>query len=260
MPERDEIRPPWPAWSGFAALGLTLLVVGLADVLFIGVLKAAGVGFNSDSPGLTLTLTLVQDLALVASALVLAARIGRPRPEYFGIRRVPWRRALKWGLIAFAIYFVFQLLYVAAVNPHEKQTTLKDLGAGHGTAVTVLIGMLVVGVAPPIEEFFFRGFLYGSLRTRFSFVPAAVIAGVVFGAVHAQTGIQAVPPLVALGFALCVSFEATGSILPGVCIHALNNMVAFGVDKQGSWAVGAVVAAVVVTACVTVPAPLRTLK
>jgi membrane protease YdiL (CAAX protease family) len=82
----------------------------------------------------------------------------------------------------------------------------------------------------------------------------------VFGLVHAPTGIEAVPPLMALGFALCVAYEATGSILPGVVLHTLNNMIAFGSDKDGSWAVAGAAAVVVVTAVVTLPRTSRTLS
>jgi membrane protease YdiL (CAAX protease family) len=149
---------------------------------------------------------------------------------------------------------------VAAVHPHEDQTTLQDLGAGNGGALTVLIGLMVVGVAPVVEEFFFRGFFYGALRTRFGFLAAAAIDAVVFGAIHAPTGVQAVPPLIALGFAFCVAYEATGSIVPGIILHALNNMVAFGVDKDGSWAVGGIAAVLVLVVCVTLPGRPRTLS
>ena len=260
MPERAEIRPSWPAWYGLAALGLALVIAIVASGIMLALLAAAGVDTSTDSPGVNLAATLVQDVALVGSALWLAAKVAPPRLWQFGVRPVPIGRGLKWGAIAFAIYFGFQLIYAAAVHPDEKQTTLKDLGAGHGLATTILIGVLVVGVAPAIEEFFFRGFFYGALRTRYSFLIAAVIDGLVFGAVHAPTGIQAVPPLIVLGIAFCVAFEATGSILPGIVLHSLNNMVAFGVDTDGSWAVGAVVSAAVVLACVTLPGRWRNLN
>jgi membrane protease YdiL (CAAX protease family) len=259
MPERAETRPQWPAWYGVAALGLALVVTLIASGILVGILNAAGVTVDSNSSGLNLALTLVQDAALAGSAIWLAAHVARPRLSQFGVRAVPFLKGLKWGAIAFAIYFGFQLIYAAAVHPDEKQTTLKDLGAGHGAAVTVLIGILVVGVAPAIEEFFFRGFFYGALRTSMPFMAAAVIDGIVFGGVHATTGIQAVPPLIVLGFAFCVAYEATGSILPGIVLHSLNNMVAFGIDKDGSWAVGAVVASLVFLATVTLPGRSRTL-
>jgi membrane protease YdiL (CAAX protease family) len=259
MLETNPTRPPWPAWYGFGAIGLSLLVVFFFSVFFEGLLSLLGIHYGSHSPGVNLPLTIVQDVALAGSAVWLAARVAPPRPEQFGVRPTRLRLAIKWGLIAIAIYLGFQIAYVAAFHPHEKQTTLNELGAGRGAALTVLIGVLVVGIAPPIEEFFFRGFFYGAMRTRFSFVPAALISGLVFGAVHATTGVQAVPPLMVLGFALCLSYEATGSILPGICIHAVNNMLAFGSDKQGSWVVGAVVALLVIAACVTLPRRSRTL-
>ena len=259
MPERDETRPAWPPWYGLAALGLALVVTLFASLVLLSILKAAGVHVESGSAGFNIAATLIQDAALALCAVYLAQKVAPVRLSQFGVRKTRLRPAIKWIFIAVGIYLLFQLIYVAAVHPSEKQTTLEDLGAGNGGAATVLIGVLVVGVAPPIEEFFFRGFLFGAARSSWSFVPAALFAGLIFGGVHATTGVQAVPPLMALGFSLCLLYEATGSILPGICVHALNNMLAFGVDKDGSWAVGAVVATLVVTLCVTLPGRLRTL-
>jgi hypothetical protein len=39
-----------------------------------------------------------------------------------------------------------------------------------------------------------------------------------------------------------------------VILHALNNMIAFGVDKDGSWPVAGGVAGAVIVACILVPA------
>jgi membrane protease YdiL (CAAX protease family) len=258
MPDAEQRTPNWPPWYGFAALGLALVVTVFGGGILFAILSAA-TGVNSDDPGVNLGLTLVQDGALAGCAVWLAARSARPHPWQFGVRSTPFLRGLKWGAIAFVIYFVFQLIYVAAVHPDQEQTSLKDLGAGNGAAITILIGVLVVGVAPFIEEFFFRGFFYGALRTRFSFVAAALIDGVVFGVVHAGTGPQAIPPLIILGFAFCVAYEATGSILPGIVLHALNNMLAFGADKDGDWAVAGITAGLVNLACVTLPGRSRTL-
>jgi membrane protease YdiL (CAAX protease family) len=256
----DETRPRWPAWYGIAALGIALVVAVFASGILLALIKASGADIKSDSPGVNVVATLIQDVALAGAAIWLAAQVAPPRPWQFGLRSVPIRRALKWGFIAFVIYFGFQLIYVAAVHPDQKQTTLQDLGAGNGALITLVIGVLVVGVAPVIEEFFFRGFFYGALRTQFPFLLAAVIDGLVFGLVHAPTGIEAVPPLIMLGFAFCVAYERTGSIIPGIVLHSLNNMIAFGADKDGSWAVAAGTTVLVVAACVTLPGRLRTLS
>lgn len=258
MLQQERARPNWPAWYGLAALGLALVVTLIVSGVVFALISASGANVASDSPGVTLVATLIQDAALVVCALWLASKIAPVRPEQFGLRSVPFRRALKWAAIAIGIFFPLLLVYAAAVHPKE-QTTLKDLGAGSSALVTVLIGVLVVGVAPFVEEFFFRGFFFGALRNSMSFLPAALIDGLVFGAVHAPTGIEAVPPLILFGFCLCLLYEATGSILPGIVLHSLNNMLAFGSDKDGSWLVGGLTVAVVLVTCTTVvPGRLRT--
>jgi uncharacterized protein len=258
MLDDDPTRTQWPPWYGFAALGIAVIGTLVGGGIVLGIVAAA-IGVDSDAAGITIALTVIQDAALLASALYLAAQVRPPTPEQFGIRPVPFLRGLKWAAIAFAIYFPLAIAYTQAVKPDE-QTTLRDLGAGSSVGLTILIGVLVVGLAPIAEEVFFRGFFYGALRTRFSFMAAALIDGAVFGVVHAGTGPQAIPPLIILGFAFCVAYEATGSILPGIVLHALNNMVAFGADKDGSWAVALVTASLVVLACVTLPGRSRTLN
>ena len=251
-------RPNWPAWYGFAALLLGLFIALVATVFLAGIF---GSGAHGHLPsGVALAVGLVQEVAFLTSALFFAAQVKRPEPQQFGIRPASIKRAALWMLIAGAGYYVVSRIYIVAINPHVHQSTLKDLGADHGGLVTVIIGILVVGLAPPAEEFFFRGFMYGALRNRFSFLAAASLDGLVFGGVHVTTGASAVPPLIAFGFALCMLYEATGSILPGIVLHSLNNMAAFASDKDGSWAVGIAVSAAVLLACVTLPGRSRNLK
>jgi membrane protease YdiL (CAAX protease family) len=163
---------------------MALVIAVIGSGILLAIVRATGANVKADSPGVTIGATLIQDGVLVGCALWLAARVAPPRPWQFGLRGTPFWRGLKWAAIAFGIYITFQLIYAAAVHPNEKQTTLQDLGAGTSPIVTFVIGVLVVGVAPVAEEFFFRGFFYGALRTRFSFASAALIDGVVFGAVH----------------------------------------------------------------------------
>src|SRR4051794_12121486 len=146
MLEGNESRPNWPAWYGFAALAIALVATLLGGGIIVGIIAAIA-GVDSDSTGLTLALTVVQDAALIASAVFLAAKVAPPTPAQFGLRSVPFLRGAKWAGIAFLIYFPLAILYTQAVHPHE-QTTLRDLGAGNSAFVTLIIGVLVVGLAP----------------------------------------------------------------------------------------------------------------
>lgn len=258
MTGAEHRRPAWPPWYGFAALLMALALVIVAQALL-----AAFVGLDSRNElpdGAVLALTVVQNAAFVGFTLFMAAQVRPPRPADFGLRTTPLMRAIGWMVAAAVLYVVASQIYIAAFDPDTEQTTLKDLGAGSGAAITAFIGVLVVGVAPVAEELLFRGFMYGALRTRLPVFAAAAIAGITFGGLHAPTGIGAVPPLIFLGFALCLLYEVTGSLIPPIALHALNNMLAFGSDENGSWLVAAVTAGVVVTACVTLPGRSRTLK
>ena len=59
--------------------------------------------------------------------------------------------------------------------------------------------------------------LFGGLRERLPRLAAALISGLIFGALHAITGLSAVPPLIVFGFILALLYEKTGSIVPGSC-------------------------------------------
>jgi uncharacterized protein len=89
--------------------------------------------------------------------------------------------------------------------------------------------VLIAGLAPVAEELFFRGFIFAGLRSRWALWPAALVSGLIFGLVHAPTGITTVVPLAALGVALSWLYDRTGSLWPCVMAHAINNGLALAV-------------------------------
>jgi membrane protease YdiL (CAAX protease family) len=139
--------------------------------------------------------------------------------DRLGIRRFPWKD-IGWMAAAIIAYLVFAAVYVAIFGEPEQE----DIADGFG-ALPVQV-LLIVVAAPISEEVCFRGMLFGGLRERLNKWWAAALAGAVFGLLHALTGISAVPPLVVFGFILCLLYEETGSIVPGILLHMLNNSVA----------------------------------
>ncbi len=136
-----------------------------------------------------------------------------------GVRRFR-PSALLWMLATVFAYLTFAALYVALVGEPEQE----DIAEGFG-AIPVQI-LLIVFAASITEEVCFRGFLFGGLRQRFPRVAAALLSAVIFGSLHALTGVSAVPPLIAFGFVMALLYEKTGSIVPGILLHMLNNSVA----------------------------------
>ena len=73
------------------------------------------------------------------------------------------------------------------------------------------IAVLVTVVAPVAEEFLFRGYVFTALRNWRGIWPAAVITGLLFGAVHAGGSDAAyLVPLAFFGFVLCLLLRAHG--------------------------------------------------
>lgn len=166
---------------------------------------------------------LAMGLALLLVPMGVAVRYGATTPREIlgrlGVHRFG-PSALKWMAAAVGAYLLFAMLYSLLVVPPEQE----DIAEGFG-ALPVQI-LLIVIVAPISEEVCFRGMLFGGLRERLPRALAALIAGLVFGALHALTGLSTVPPLIAFGVILCLLYEKTGSIVPGIILHALNNSVA----------------------------------
>jgi membrane protease YdiL (CAAX protease family) len=120
---------------------------------------------------------------------------------------------------------------------------------------------MVICVAPFAEEFFFRGFFYRALRSRWSVLVAAAIDGLLFGVIHYDfSGADALlilPPLAALGFMFCLVYERTRSIYPVIALHALNNAIAFGATVEDA-SVSLVLGPLMLLACAMIPRAQRT--
>lgn len=131
-------------------------------------------------------------------------------------------------MIAYLVYLAFALVYGAIVHPQQEDVT-RDLGYGEGALANVAAAALIIAVAPLSEELFFRGFMFGGLRQRMSFLPAALIPATVWGLFH-YTGpdsIAVVPQLGFFGLVLAGVYERTGSLWPAIAVHGANNAVAF---------------------------------
>jgi membrane protease YdiL (CAAX protease family) len=196
-----------------------------------------------------LLLLVVQDGLLALSALVFAKLKLDPRPWHFGIRATRLWPTVGWAVLGFVLMLGFELGYIELLGVDE--TNLDDLGEGSLIAA-FLVAVAVIVVAPVTEEFFFRGFFYRALRTRLSVWTAALIDGLVFGALHFQGPNSAVilPVIAVFGVGQCLVYERTGSLFAVIAIHAAFNSVAtLAIEPLPAIVVGTLVLA----GCLAVP-------
>jgi membrane protease YdiL (CAAX protease family) len=137
----------------------------------------------------------------------------------------PFRPSAIWILLGtMVVYYIAAGLFASLVLKPDQEDIGGELGVGNPSVVIAVAAVLmIVLLAPVAEELFFRGFLFAGLRTRWSLWPAAITSGLIFGLVHAPTGITTVVPLATLGFALCWLYDRTGSLWPCVIAHMINN-------------------------------------
>ncbi len=151
-------------------------------------------------------------------------------------------------------FIVFSLVWKALISLDDPQTLPDQLGIEGSTVNLVLVVIIITVLAPISEELLFRGYIFRALRNWRGFAPAAILTGLIFGAVHiGSSPIGYALPLAAFGFGLCLLYQWTGSLYPCIALHAANNAFALGIDR--GWGaeilpvmVGAVVASLTLAA------------
>jgi membrane protease YdiL (CAAX protease family) len=215
---------PYSNWGPAAALFGVVLALTTGILLGIPAFLIDSPGEEGDlSSGASAFVQLGTALGFVIVPLVMAARGGLPISQALqnlGLRSFRIPTGLKWMAASLGAYLVFAALYAGLVGEPEQEDIAEVLGP-----VPVQI-LLVVIAASISEEICFRGMLFGGLRERLPRLAAALLSAAVFGALHAVTGLSAVPPLIAFGFILALLYEKTGSIVPGIVLHMLNNSAA----------------------------------
>lgn len=226
-PEAETTWRGWMAWVGlFAAFAIAFL----GQAVIFGVGAVGGMDTADPPPAAMLLALLVQDAAFVGAAVVLARYAGSASPRHFGLQRTGWAVAVKWSVALGAAFYLLSALWAGLIDIKGTDELPDSLGIETSTAAFVAACILVTVIAPVTEEFLFRGFFFGALGNWKGIWPAALLTGVVFGAIHGGgTDVEYLPPLMLLGVLLCLLRWKTGSLLPCIGLHAFNNAVAFGV-------------------------------
>ncbi|HWT07155.1 MAG TPA: CPBP family intramembrane glutamic endopeptidase, partial [Xanthomonadales bacterium] len=93
-------------------------------------------------------------------------------------------------------------------------------GTAFAIALTALGG---IAFGPFAEELALRGLLFGGLTSRFGVLPAAILSGIVFGALHGDPIYFTV--LAVHGCIVALAYAATGNLLIPIALHASTNAI-----------------------------------
>ena len=204
---------------------VALVAAWVASGLVVLLLWLVGVHVPSSVAPLIIEVTFL-------ASLVPLYRSGCLRPVDLGLRRVPAVRSLAYAVLGLLAYGGFALLWTAWVHPPPVRGNLAGL-AHQETIVIVLAGFVAVVGAPVVEEIFFRGFFYRSLRNRLGVASSSVIAGTLFGLGHTQYPLIVRPELVFFGVVAALLYERTGSLVPGIAMHCFVDASSFDIALTG---------------------------
>jgi membrane protease YdiL (CAAX protease family) len=93
-----------------------------------------------------------------------------------------------------------------------------------GPTQTVIFSVINIVIwAPIFEEIGFRGLLYTTFRQRLSPTLAIVLSALIFSALHLKS-LNGFISIFWSGLILAYAFEKYRSLLPGILIHSLGNL------------------------------------
>jgi CAAX protease family protein len=214
-------RIPWIFREGIAVLArggaLTILLMGMVAVM------PDGVGIIED-----FGIALLYLPPVVLTSLLLC----RPRKQSFlqavGCSNV-WQR-LKSGLplvvMLVTLGLVGDWLIMLGGDAFQSSVHWTEWFVPQliwGTRMELIKTTIdFVLLAPFFEEVIFRGILFTTLRTKFSFPLSMVASGLIFALAHGY-GLIAFLTVFWSGLLWAWAYERTGSVIPGMVAHAVNN-------------------------------------
>lgn len=216
-------------------LWVLALVVGFVVAVFVasalfGVLQRLGIPLLAYEASANLSYRVLLYVVLVA--LLVGGAYGLRHA--LSRRDVGLARPMSWkdiglgllGVIGYAaVSSVF--LAIALQIPGFDSTQAQNLGVSQLDVSTRLMAFVVlVLIAPFLEEVVFRGILYGRLRrAKLPWWASMLVVSALFGIAHMQWNVGI--DVFALSLVACGLRELTGSIWAGVVLHTIKNFIAF---------------------------------
>ncbi len=145
-----------------------------------------------------------------------------------GLARMNVTRAIGIGMVL--LFFAYPLVGLTELVVQQlfdgepsRQNIVEMFSNSRTLRERMIIIFFAVVIAPVVEEFLFRFFIYGVLRRYFGRVIGTTANALLFAAAH--THLPSFAPLFVLGACFTVAYEWSGSILVAMTMHSVFNSV-----------------------------------
>jgi membrane protease YdiL (CAAX protease family) len=234
-------------WSAMEAVGFVVTTYVLSQV-FGGLAAGAALALTGRSAGAITTLVqsspgvqcmyylFTDGAALWMTYIFLRRR--QTLPAAIGWVRPRWLD-LGYSFAGYAAYMVaYYVMIVVARSAFLSLNVNQSQDIGFSTSTTgvglVMVFVSLVVLPPLMEEVLMRGVLYSGLKKQLPILWAALITSIIFAAAHLPEskggeGLFWIGALdtFTLSMVLVYLREKTGSLWPGIGLHAIKNGIAF---------------------------------
>jgi uncharacterized protein len=216
-----------------AVIGNLLAVLYFIPVIFLLPFGLSGVpdanlGSQLLSPVGIAVAALSLDVALLAIVYVRVVRPGAISWGRMGLQSRHLGRYLLLGLLAGVVLFltssVLELL-LSQLGVRQTQTQLFQSVRTASIPEFALVLMAGAVAAPIAEEIFFRGYIFRAYLDQKGLKRAFFFSAALFAVIHLN--IPAMIPIFVMGLLLAYFYYRTGSIIPSIVAHGVNNATAF---------------------------------
>lgn len=218
-----EPRRPVP-WQGADLLAIAVFFAAAIGLFAAAFSSAIGDGRGPIKDEVAMAAGASANALTIGFALIWLVRRTGAEASDLGWPRETLGRDVRIGLVAFAAVSapVYALQLFLSQFSSQQHPIIEALGKDPSGWLYGLAGLSVVVVAPPAEEFFFRGLLQGWLEARGWRHGAIVFTSLFFAVMHWGHGMAPVP-LFFFSLGLGWLYQRTHRLLPSIVVHFCLN-------------------------------------
>ncbi len=154
--------------------------------------------------------------------------------EHFGLKKVGFFKSFTSAFFSYLLYLgiailitIFILVTGLEIPGFQLQREILPI-FGTDAVSLIISGIIIVILAPVVEELFFRGFLLRTISMKLGTFFGSIVSAIFFALLHLQ--LPYFIPIFILGLIINSLVIRKKSIYPAIAFHILNNGIAFTVE------------------------------
>jgi membrane protease YdiL (CAAX protease family) len=179
--------------------------------------------------------TIILDSVVLFVIIWFLRKVHRRKLASLGLVRENLTRNIFYGACGYIavmpVVFIIGILVYVLLNIFKltppPQPIVELFLMEKNTALVFGSSIIAAFFGPVIEEIFFRGVMYNAVKRKLGVFRGILITSVLFSFLHTHAFsyfLVGFIPIAILGAALAYLYEKTGSLIPSITLHILNNV------------------------------------